>query len=130
MLYSYPNDSSDYNSYLRLDDDTGELYYDEDSVMYEYGDLEDADGSYQTVTTSQITMYPGSAEYKKACSQEGGALNKFGVWTDLESFPNYYFESLDTSKLTVFMSPKTDIATTSAALITKYQKQYQRQTTT
>lgn len=124
VLYSYPNDSSDYNSYLRLDDDTGELYYDEDSVMYEYGDLEDADGSYQTVTTSQITMYPGSAEYKKACSQEGGALNKFGVWTDLESFPNYYFESLDTSKLTVFMSPKTDIATTSAALITKYQKQY------
>lgn len=96
------------DSYETLPDS---VYYDEEteSITAVWDWVYDEDDEY-TDSLMQQVIEKDEPLYGKYISIFGGAYNiRTGSWISYEDLPTYSFEEIDTSKLTLFMSPKVDI---------------------
>lgn len=79
-----------------------------------------------------VTIDKGLTEYKKILSTTGGAYKvrsgMYGgdyTYYNAEDIPGYEVRAVDTSKLTVFMTPKFNIAETAEAFVSRCYNNYQ-----
>lgn len=68
----------------------------------------------------EFTVSKDDEDYRSIIAQNGGVLDAEGNWVDVRDMPDYEMAPLDMSKLTVFMSPKTDIVAASESFIKKH----------
>ena len=99
--YQLGSDGSLHITQQAVDEDTGDV------IMDGYVDF---------------TIPKTSAEYKLFIAQNGGVYNENGEWLDLSQMPGYEISNVDISKLTVFMSPKTDIVAASESFIGRHRE--------
>ncbi len=80
---------------------SGRDYYVEDDGTYE-------EYSYDYGDDNESTYEKGTDRYYELLNTFGGVV-KGKSWIELKDLPDYEFSQVDTSKMIVFMSPKTDI---------------------
>lgn len=102
--------------YIQLKDD------DETASAYWHSYYDNDEGYYFGERRENISM--SDPEYTKYVSILGGVYNNNGLWTEIDDIPGYTFEAIDTSKLTVFMSPKVDIVKSATTFTSKYQHKF------
>lgn len=93
----------------------------EDGTLTVYGEIHSGDG---WMYDARIIFDPGDREYIKAVNEYGGASRYNGEWISLEEMPDYKLSPINTYDLTVFMAPKEDLISKSAAFINKYRDIY------
>ncbi|MGN0632722.1 MAG: histidine kinase dimerization/phospho-acceptor domain-containing protein [Oscillospiraceae bacterium] len=115
-------------------DYTANTFFDDDLIYSDYGIRIDSD--YNLVTTNGYyeedgeyyevvkEIPPESDEYILYANSTPCIFSEDGSELSIEELPNYVFTPIDTSNLTVFMSPKKDIVETSAQFIEGYKNRY------
>ncbi len=124
-------DSTDetYVAFVELiDDDTAILHYSSYyGITYLNADFycEDNNEYYYFDYNPSLdeTIDRSDERFSKYVSILGGAADSDNNWILAEDMPEYSFTSLDTSKLTVFMAPKTDIVASATSFLNSYRIQ-------
>lgn len=113
-INSWNYDDNDYENipnYVQLknDEDTAATYWDSyyDDEEYYFGER-------------RIDISKSDPDYKKYVSMLEGVYDTDGIWTAIENIPDYTFQAIDTSELTVFMSPKVDIVKAATTFTSRY----------
>ncbi|MCD8094843.1 MAG: HAMP domain-containing histidine kinase [Ruminococcus sp.] len=95
------------------------------AISYEDLYVEDDEGNYYYDESSNtIVVELDDERFIECVALNNGAYDMDSVWLETEELDNYLFEEIDTSKLTVFMTPKTDLVKAAAAFAEASQTQY------
>ena len=102
---------------------TSELQLDSEGVLHisqEYTDENPDESGVFGTGFVEYTVKPDSPDYHAYLAANGGAIDQNGSWLDLKDMPDYELSPIDMTKLTLFMSPKTDIVAASESFVSKH----------